>query len=634
MNKKKPVQGSRWVHPSPAKQGGTQPLRPPLAMWVCGLMILGLSGCQSHPPPPAFPEQIESAKDLFQKQTQPAQATPSELQTAQPIPAKEADVEPEQVFDIQVSEAPVRSVLEGLVAGTPYSLVIDPKVEGNLSLNLKQVTVKETVNIICRMHNFDCQNLRRGFVILPKQMTTKTFRVHYPDMSRNGSSSLRVASGQTQGGSASSSSSSSSQTSAQQQSTVGTQLDTHFHSDFWQELTDVVCATLGLSQSGSGASSSGQSGGSGASSGQGSGSGSSPSASSSASSTTGGTGGSRLACSGTGGDGLERSIGVSRQTGLVTARALPSELQRLEKILGIMQSTLERQVVLEAKVVEVQLNSGSQSGINWASLVRLGSNKGMTIGQTGGGTLLNPLNRPSDLYSISGTLPIGQYPQGSVSATANGVLQVPYSAFGGVIGLGIQLHDFQGFLELLESQGKVHVLSSPRISTLNSQKAVIKVGTDDFYVTNVVQTAATTTSGSSTNFTISQFFSGVALDVVPRIGEDGTITMHIHPSIYRVTGKPTPLGGQTFSLASNSTRESDSVVRARNGEIVVIGGLMTEEFQQDHGQVPILGDLPLLGNLFKQARDQKTKTELVILIKPTLVESPTSSSVAVPPEWN
>ncbi|MBF0152925.1 MAG: secretin N-terminal domain-containing protein [Magnetococcales bacterium] len=611
------------------------PMTTPL---ICGLAALWLAGCQSLLPSPELQKEVEEAKGLLQQQQQQKQTPPPETAAAPhtlPPVGKEAEAEAEPLFDIQVTDVPVRSVLEGVVSGTPYSLVMDPKVDGTTSLNLKQVTVSETVEVVCRMQRFDCQKIRRGFMVFPNQVTTRLFQVHYPDMNRNGSSSLRVASGQSQ--TSSTTSTSTSQSQSQQQNTIGTQLDTTFHSDFWQELTDVLCATLGLHQTGAGTSTSspGQNPGSASTSGQGSGStGSTSGLTSSQASTLSSAGGSsatRLACSGTSNDGMERSIGISRQTGLIAARALPSELHRLEKILERMQNILERQVVLEAKVVEVQLNSGSQSGINWASLIRTGANKGITFGQTGGGTLLTPPGSPSNLSSVRGVLPIGQLPQSSAIPTP---LQVPYSAFGGIMGVGIQLHDFQGFLELLESQGKVHVLSSPRISTLNSQKAVIKVGTDDFYVTNVVQVAATTTSAASTNFSIAQFFSGVALDVVPRIGEDGTITMHIHPAIARVTGKPTPLGNESFNLASNATRESDSIVRARSGEIVVIGGLITEEFQQDNDQVPFLGSLPWIGTFFGQKRDQKSKTELVILIKPTIIESPAPSTTTTSREWN
>ncbi|MBF0424198.1 MAG: secretin N-terminal domain-containing protein [Magnetococcales bacterium] len=600
------------------------PARPlPLVSLLAGLLLGGCQALQSPPPSPELPAAVKEATELLHKPT-PTPTVPAATASA-PAPAStlrpEPSADPEPLFDVSVADAPIRSVLEGVVAGTPFSLVVDPKVEGSLSLNLKRVTVSETMEIICRTRNLDCQRIRRGFVVLPNQSTSRLYQIHYPDMNRTGASSLRVASGQSQS-TTTSSSTSVAQSQTQQQNPIGTQLDTGFHSDFWQELTDVLCATLGITQTGTGSTSSSGSTASGTTA-QGGGGTTNPSATNTsganpAMATITATG-TRLVCAGVNpGDSQERNVSVSRQTGLVSIRALPSELRRIDAILERMQAILERQVILEAKIVEVQLNSGFQSGINWATFLRAGADKGITIGQTGGGTLLGAPGAPSNLKgAISGSLPAGT-PYSNFNGTP---FQVPYSAFGGIMGMSVQLHDFQGFLELLETQGKVHVLSSPRISTLNGQKAVIKVGTDDYYPINVQKEYVTSGTNTTpvTNFTLAQFFSGVSLDVVPRIGEDGTITMHIHPAIARVSDKATPLGGETYNLASNSTRESDSVVRARSGEIVVIGGLMTEESQQNGAQIPLLGSLPGIGALFGQKRDQTIKTELVILIKPTVV---------------
>ncbi|MBF0136952.1 MAG: secretin N-terminal domain-containing protein [Magnetococcus sp. DMHC-1] len=629
---------------------------------LCGTLALWLHGCQSILPSPELEKEIQEARNMARQQVQPPESINKEVQESRDISRQQAQPpeatipatpthqtsrtapppavipEPEPLFDIQVTEAPVRSVLEGVVAGTPYSLVLDPKVSGTISLNLKQVTISETVQAICRLQNFDCRLMRQGYMIFANQLTSKVFQVHYPDMDRKGSSSLRVSSGQNSS-SSSSSSSSTSQTSQQQNSSAqnasGTQLDTTFSSDFWQELTDVLCMTLGINKSGT--STTGQGSGTSLASGQGAGATTtSTQGGGSTSASTGSGSGGKYSCSGSN-DGLERNVSISRQTGLVMVRALPSELLRVESIINRMKNTLERQVVLEAKFIEVELNSGFESGINWSSLVRTGSGKSITVGQTGGGSLLTPMERPSDMITM---LP----PPGTVTATNwnnHGTLpqgtpgfQIPYSAFGGVLGVGIQLRDFQGFLELLESQGKVHVISSPRIATLNSQKAVIRVGADDFFVTGIQREAATANSAGSTNFILSQFFSGVALDVVPRIGEDNVVTMHIHPTIARATTRERQIGGQNFPLANSATRESDSIVRARSGEIVVIGGLMTEENRQERAQVPILGNLPVIGSFFGQNRDQKVKTELVILIKPTIIESPVAPSSVITPEWN
>src|SRR5581483_7504684 len=176
----------------------------------------------------------------------------------------------------------------------------------------------------------------------------------------------------------------------------------------------------------------------------------------------------------------------------------------------------------------------------------------------------------------------------------------------------------------LESQGEVQVLSSPRVSTVNNQKAVIKVGTDEFFVIkqDVTQGSAVGTLPTVTT-ELAPFFSGIALDVTPQIDDSGSINLHIHPSVSDVTGKTitTATGSVTTQLptARSSVQESDNLVRAVSGQIIVIGGLMKEATTDERASVPFLGDIPLLGNLFKQRKIVRVKRELVILLKPTVV---------------
>jgi MSHA biogenesis protein MshL len=177
-------------------------------------------------------------------------------------------------------------------------------------------------------------------------------------------------------------------------------------------------------------------------------------------------------------------------------------------------------------------------------------------------------------------------------------------------------------LNFLEAQGSVHVLSSPRIATLNNQKAVLKVGTDEFFVTGVTTTtsAVGTTSTTTPTVTLQPFFSGIALDVTPRIDENNDIILHVHPSVGQVTtvNKVLNLGAAagtyTLPLASSSISETDSVVRAHNGQIVAIGGLMRTSTVEEESGIPGLSKL-----LFGQTSKRTEKRELVILIKPTVV---------------
>jgi MSHA biogenesis protein MshL len=157
---------------------------------------------------------------------------------------------------------------------------------------------------------------------------------------------------------------------------------------------------------------------------------------------------------------------------------------------------------------------------------------------------------------------------------------------------------------------------------------VLKVGTDDFFVTNISTTSTSSGSGVVTTptITVQPFFSGIALDVTPQIDDDNNIILHIHPQVSRVIEQRKvvdlgSLGVFTLPLASASVNETDTIVRVQHGNIVAIGGLMRQESATTNSQVPILGDAPGIGGLFQQRNTRTTKSEIVILLKPTIVYS-------------
>ncbi|MGB0127104.1 MAG: hypothetical protein WBP72_05635, partial [Rhodocyclaceae bacterium] len=215
----------------------------------------------------------------------------------------------------------------------------------------------------------------------------------------------------------------------------------------------------------------------------------------------------------------------------------------------------------------------------------------------------------------------------SLAAAAGTNLVSAVRNVGGLFGLAFQTSNFAAILQFLETQGGVQVLSSPRIAALNNQKAVLKVGTDDFFITNISTTTTTTTSGSiaTPTITVQPFFSGIALDVMPQIDEDRNIILHVHPSVSSVSEKSKnvnlgTLGSFTLPLASSMVNESDTVVRVQDGNIVAIGGLMKQEQTSDRSQVPGVGNLPIIGELFRQTSRGYSKSELVILLKPTVIQ--------------
>src|SRR3989344_4125049 len=380
------------------------------------------------------------------------------------------------------------------------------------------------------------------------------FPVNYLNLSRKGLSDTRVsASGLSTSGSSTGSTGSTSSSS----SGSGVQIQTQTQADFWKDLTTALAAIVGAE----------------------------------------------------GG----RKVIVNPQAGIVVVRAMPDELRLVQDYLGVTQTSMNRQVILEAKIVEVQLKDGFQSGINWAGIAS-SAGRSYTVGQVGGGKSVS-----SGLSEISGNTGNLDPTTGTFSAISG----TNTSAFGGVFTLAVKSQNFVAFFELLKTQGDLNVLSSPRVSTMNNQKAVIKVGTDSYFVTKQESTASTVSGGSPTVSTdLSPFFSGIALDVTPQIDDAGNINLHIHPSVSEVSEKLiTVASNQTISTALSSVQESDNIVRATSGQIIVIGGLMKEASTDDNASVPVLGDIPLLGNLFKSKKVTRIKRELVILLKPTTINN-------------
>ncbi len=463
----------------------------------------------------------------------------------------------ETKFDLTVNNTPVSQVFMAIVSGTRYSMLLHPEVSGNISLNLKDVTVFEALEAIREIYGYDYKMDGARIYIQPLTLQTRIFQVNYLTGLRTGTSSLRVTSGSVSdsstGGTTGTTTTSSTTTRGQDSSKVSMTSS----ADFWDELGKSLQAIVGNEKG--------------------------------------------------------RSVVVSPMSGVIVVRALPDELRNVAAYLKASQISIERQVILEAKIIEVQLNEGFQSGVNWAAF-KNSPNSATSIGQIGSGGSLAP--------SVAGVPSVIGGGGSLTSIPGADLVNAATGAAGSLFGLAFQTSNFAALLSFLESQGNVHVLSSPRIATLNGQKAVLKVGTDEFFVTNVSTTTTTGTATTSTpSVTLQPFFSGIALDVTPRIDQNNEIILHIHPSVSLVStvNKTVNTGaGGTLNLplASSSVSETDSIVRARDGQIVAIGGLMRQATFDDQSGLP---GLPKA--VFGQTSKRSEKRELVILLKPTVVDN-------------
>ena len=530
---------------------------------LTGLAVALLLGGCAAPSPKTDPSSAIRAEIDRANIARPAVVVPPQISDA--LQATEAaaiasSTPAEPRFDLIVNNALAREVFLAMVTDTRYSMLMHPEVSGNLSVTLRGVSVREALEAIRDVYGYDFKIDGRRITVYPPTLQTRIFTINYLNAKREGRSEIRVNSGATSApGSASgapqpSGTPSNAGNLPNQQAFENSRLVTSSKTDFWVELADVVRGIVG---------------------------------------------------SGTG-----RNVVVSPQAGIVAVRAMPDELRQVEGYLKAARISVERQVMLEAKIVEVQLRDGFQSGVDWTLL------RGRGTG------------------SVSSRIPNTGFPTPTQSAQSRLPDATSFPAIGnGLFGLVFSQRNFEGVLSFLETQGDVQILSSPRVAAMNNQKAVLKVGTDEYFVTGVTGgtiTSGTTTTGATTTLptlTLSSFFSGIALDVMPQIDAGDTITLHVHPSVSAVSEviKTVDLGGSIgtirLPLPANSSNETDTVVRVTDGNIVAIGGLMQVQSQGTRSGVPGSTRVPVLSNLLGNQQQTGSKREIVVLIKPTIIRS-------------
>ncbi|MCP1598937.1 MSHA biogenesis protein MshL [Aeromonas caviae] len=528
-------------------------------------LALAVAGCTTyrHPEPVQAKDALKQAMSE-QSPTAPLTSLPPSVQSEllQLNRPQQPMTIPEKRMRIAAHDVDAVEFFGSLFKGSRYSVAVHPGVAGVISVELKDVTLQEALATVGDMYGFDVQRKGNVFHVYPAGLRTETIPVNYLMMARRGLSRTSVSTGGVtandnnngnnnnfdNGLNNSGNNNSQGNTASGDNNTNsnGTRIETDSNNDYWTDLRDALQTLIGT--------------------------------------------------------GEGRAVITSPQAGLVTVRAYPKELKAVREFLDQSGEHLKRQVVLEARILEVSLNEGYEQGVDWSGLsASWDSGKGIT----GGGSLMDS----------------------PIASTPNQI----FRALGGGAGFTISDGNFNVAVSLLKTQGDVNTLSSPRVTATNNQKAVIKVGTDEYFVTNASTT--TTTSGTSApivtpNVELTPFFSGIALDVTPQIDEQGKVLLHIHPSVIDTEEQSKTISVGTadplvLPLAKSSIRESDTVVQANNGDIIVIGGLMKTDRQEIVSKVPLLGDIPWVGEAFTNRRESNRKVELVILLKPTVVEKDT-----------
>lgn len=517
-----------------------------------------LNGCSLNSPP----EKHKAVHKAFEHQLkeQPPQLVVPDSVNADLMQANDINIDLsslEERFNVSANEVPIKPFLQGLVDDSPYSVAFHPGAEATVSLDLKDVSINEVVEVLVSLYPLDIQMRGKVLQVFPAKIKTETIAINYLMLKRFGMTSTSINSGgitnqngqNGQNGNNNGSQNGNFGNGIGNQANgasgngmnqfgqgAGSNIQTTSESDFWKELEDTLKMIMRSTEDG------------------------------------------------------DKTVVVSPQAGLITVRGLPSDIQAVKDFVNRSEQNLLRQVVLEAKIVEVTLDDDYQQGINWQNvLANRNESTSFTLNTTGG---------------VFGN-----------DLTAN---------LGGVTSLSFINADFTGVVNLLKTQGNVQVLSSPRVTATNNQKAVIKVGEDEYFVTEVSNTTVTGNATTSTpEINLEPFFSGIALDVTPQISSEGEVILHVHPSVTEIAEqqKVVTLNQEQYvlPLAQSNIRESDTVIRAKSGEIVVIGGLMQTSTNNTESKVPFFGSIPVLGNLFKSKQDVELKRELVILLKPTVV---------------
>jgi len=585
------------------------------------LLFALLAGCVVPPPPTALEGSIDREMGkASERKPQPApqleQALLPPLRMEMPQVAG-TPIDPR--FDLSVSNAPAAQVFNSLVSGTRYSMLVHPNVTGSISVNLKDVTIREALDSIRDIYGYEYKIDGTRIFVQPAGIQTRVFQVNYLSSQRRGVSQLRVTSntssetgGAGTSGTAGTTGSGGTPASSGGGSGGGTagtgllggagstgresaRIVTNQEATFWSDLCEALVALTFPEVTAAAVTAGGQQ-----------------------------EDRQRSICNRRHMQS-DRSVVVSPHSGVVVVRATAAELRSVENYLRASRLAVERQVMLEAKIIEVTLSNEHQSGINWAIF----ANRRFSAGLVGQGTVLQNSGPLGTGGSVTFPPPLVTNPAFTVLSPGQNIANATIG--GSVFGLALQTPSFASLLTFLETQGNVQVLSSPRVAALNNQKAVLKVGDEQMFVTRLTVTPGTPGGAgvAATPATVSpeltSFFSGIVLDVTPQIDEEGMIALHIYPSINSVSQVDVVVNAGAAGIvniptARSTTRQTDTIVRVPDGNIVAIGGLMRTEVNDVRSGLPGFMDT-MFGWLFRSTTRITEKKELVILIKPTIVDS-------------
>lgn len=534
--------------------------------FLCALCIFLLTACSSY----TVKKEIDIPPEARQVRVEPPKQV--EIRTPEFLPVTE-DISPlrTRIVDVVARNTPLRDVLHVIAEATNLNLILEKGVasETPVTISLRNVTAEDALRTV--LSSVDYFFTVKDTMLLVKAHDTKVFEVGIPPVVQGynvevggdifGGVTGNIAPSSTGGTGGTGSSGTSGSTSTPIKGTISQTLKSDEATfKFWDSVENSIAGLLGQ--------------GSVASPGQ------------TAKIRTG-----------------EEHFTVNRLTGTIIVTATRKNLERVEQFLTKIRKVMNRQVLIEAKVIEVTLAQGYQFGIDWNLTLNLAGKwaGAVGLGTSGFSTVVPPT---SPVFSI---------------ATGQGGVTRTFSA-GTIESINITT-----LVNALEQQGDVRLLSNPRINMMNGQTAMLMVGRNTAYISSIESTTLQGTNPVVT-FTVgtSSVLSGITIGIVPFVNDVGEISLTITPILSELVQLDTknigsPLNQLQISLPTVDLRELSTTAKVRDGQVVVIGGLTARRERVKENQTPFLGKLPLLGGLFRSSDRGEISTELVIILQPVLL---------------
>lgn len=559
-------------------------------------LTLALSACSNAPIQPPSGSHLNA-----QKVGPVAAAIPAPVQQVATLPKPRAAAKVE-TYSVVVNNVRVQELLFALARDAKLNVDIHPGIDGLVTLNAIDQTLQQLLTRIAKQVDVRWELDGQNLAVMPDSPFLRTYKVDYVNMSRDTNSTVTVSSqiaAQTASGGTAGSANNNSVT------TIKNEAQNHFWKTLAANIKDILreedktlWETKCEQQTAAELRTTGASSGTRASNAA------IPSGGPAVIATGPGAESNQAVRSDSGSEQKQcgkfqekASVIVNPETGIVSVRASSRQHEKIQHFLDEVIASARRQVLIEATVAEVTLSNEYQQGINWS---RVGSNlavTGLSFAQGG----FNP---------ASSTWPagVGLFTLAAKKTTSSG-------------------GTFDATLKLLEDYGNVKVLSSPKLSVLNNQTAMLRVVTNDVYFTVKADVAPGVSGGApvkAVTTTPQTVAVGLVMAVTPQISDNDTITLNVRPSITSIVDRrddPNPELTVSSKIPVIRTREMESILRIDSGNIAVMGGLMEDKLDNADQGVPVISSIPVLGNLFQNRNDKRSKTELVIFLRPIVIKN-------------